>query len=96
MDALERLRAMPEPVHPGEYIGEELLPHFKLTVEGLAQRLHVSREYLDKVINRQASITPIVAIGLSRIDQSDPLLWMDLQTVYDLWHAYRNTEHISA
>jgi len=96
MDAFERLRTMPEPVHPGEYIGEELLPHFKLTVESLAQRLDVSREYLNNVIDRQASITPIVAIGLSRIDQSDPLLWMDLQIVYDLWHAYRNTEKISA
>jgi carboxymethylenebutenolidase len=91
MDAFERLRTMPEPVHPGEYISEELLPNFELTVEQMAKRLDVSSEYLDDVIKGRASITPIVAIGLSRIDQSDPLLWMDLQTVYDVWHAYRKT-----
>jgi addiction module HigA family antidote len=92
MDAVERLRTMPEPVHPGEYIGDELMPNFQLSVEDLAKRLSVSRKYLYSVINGHAAITPIVALKLSGIDKSDPLLWMELQVVYDLWHALRRVD----
>jgi addiction module HigA family antidote len=88
-DPFERLRTLKErPPHPGEYIEQALIPNFRMTVEVLAQRLGLSQEQLEEIIKGQAPITPRMAIGLSRIDKSDPLLWMDIQAFYDLWHEY--------
>ena len=78
---LEVLRLMPFPIHPGEYIREELMAFFKLSVSELAPKIGVSIDYLKELIKEEHSITPQAALGLSRLENSDPMLWVDGSTV---------------
>jgi antitoxin HigA-1 len=53
--------------------------------------LGVSRKTLSKIINERGSITPDMALRLSRAFDTTADLWMNLQKNYDLWLA----EHTS-
>jgi len=86
---LEALASMPPPIHPGEFIREELLPLLDISLADLGIRTGVPVEYLHRLTQEDAAITPEVAIALSSLEEIDPLLWMELQAVYDLWYAYR-------
>lgn len=53
----------------------------------MALALGVSRKTLSKIINERGSITPDMALRLSRAFDTTPDLWMNLQKNYDLWQA---------
>ena len=83
---LDELRSRPCPPHPGEYVREEVIPALQLSIPELARKIGLPESYLEKLANEQESITPEAAIALST-QGGDPMLWMDLQSSYDLWHA---------
>jgi antitoxin HigA-1 len=58
-----------------------------LTVSGLADDLHVSRKTVSKIINERGSVTPEMALRLSKAFETSAELWLNLQTNYDLWNA---------
>ncbi len=58
-----------------------------LTVSELAEILGVSRKTLSKIINERGSITPDMALRLSKAFRTTPELWLNLQQNYDLWQA---------
>lgn len=80
------------PTHPGKIIKEDYLEPLSLTISGLAPILGVSRKTLSKIINERGSITPDMALRLSRAFDTTPELWLNLQKNYDLWQA----EHTSS
>jgi plasmid maintenance system antidote protein VapI len=57
----------------------------------IGEQIHAPLWYLHKLLNDEASITPHVAIGLGKLENIDPMLWMELQAAYDLWHASQDT-----
>ena len=63
-----------------------MLP-LSLTIKDMASNLGISRKTLSKIINERGSITPDMALRLSRAFGTTPDLWMNLQKNYDLWHA---------
>jgi addiction module HigA family antidote len=81
-----------QPTHPGKIIKEDYLKPLSLTISGLASILGVSRKTLSKIINERGSITPDMALRLSRAFDTTPELWLNLQKNYDLWEA----EHTSS
>ena len=42
---------------------------------------------VSKIINERGSITPDMALRLSRAFETSAELWLKLQTNYDLWNA---------
>ena len=54
---------MHNPAHPGEVL-REWLPQ-QMTIERVAEQLHVSRTALSKVLNGKSGITASMAIRLS-------------------------------
>lgn len=62
-----------------------------ITIKDMASALGVSRKTLSKIINEKGSITPDMALRLSRAFDTTPDLWLSLQKNYDLWQA----EHVS-
>lgn len=76
-----------QPTHPGKIIKEDYLVPLSLTIKDMASNLGVSRKTLSKIINERGSITPDMALRLSRAFDTTPDLWMNLQKNYDLWHA---------
>ena len=80
-----------QPTHPGKIIREDYLMPLSITIKDMASTLGVSRKTLSKIINERGSITPDMALRLSRAFDTTPNLWLTLQKNYDLWQA----EHVS-
>ena len=47
----------------------------------------LSRKTLSKIINERGSITPDMALRLSRAFDTTPDLWLNLHQNFDLWKA---------
>jgi len=76
-----------QPTHPGNIIKEDYLAPLSISIKDMASTLGVSRKTLSKIINERGSITPEMALRLSRAFDTTPDLWMNLQKNYDLWQA---------
>lgn len=83
-----RIRKRP-PTHPGGILKRHYLEPLSLTITELSKRLGVSRKTLSKIINEHGSVTPEMALRLSKAFNTTPELWLNLQQNYDLWHASR-------
>lgn len=76
-----------KPTHPGAILKEDYLVPLSITITELAAKLGVSRKTLSKIINENGSITPDMALRLSRAFNTTPDLWLNLQKNIDLWNA---------
>lgn len=76
-----------QPTHPGIILKEDYLKPLSVSIKDMAEILVVSRKTLSKIINTRGSITPDMALRLSRAFKTTPDLWLNLQKNYDLWHA---------
>ncbi len=76
-----------DPVHPGEYLKEDCIEEYGLSITEAAQGLQVSRKHLSEIINGHAGISPEMAIKLSFAFGSSAEMWLRLQLKYDLWKA---------
>jgi addiction module HigA family antidote len=86
-----RTRKRP-PTHPGGILKRHYMEPLSLTVSELAEILGVSRKTLSKIVNEHGSVTPDMALRLSKAFKTTPELWLNLQQNYDLWQAF----HVSA
>ncbi len=75
------------PTHPGGILKRHYLESLSLTISELSKILGISRKTISKIINERCSITPDMALRLSRAFKTTPELWLNLQQNYDLWHA---------
>ncbi len=64
-----------------------------LTVSELAEILGVSRKTLSKIVNERGSVTPDMALRLSKAFKTTPELWLNLQQNYDLWLASQESNN---
>ena len=76
-----------QPTHPGGILKRHYMEPLNLTVSGLAEDLHVSRKTISKIINERGSVTPDMALRLSKAFETSAELWLNLQTSHDLWNA---------
>ena len=75
------------PVHPGEFLREDFLPDYGLTVSGLASALGVSRQTVNELLRERRAVSPEMALRLSRLFGNSPEFWLNLQRSVDLWEA---------
>ena len=77
---------MHNPSHPGrilrQYLGE-------MRVSEAASRLRIARTTLSRVLNGKAGISASLALRIAEATATEPTLWMDLQSQYDLRKASR-------
>ena len=76
-----------QPTHPGRIIQEDYLKPLSITIKAMAELVGVSRKTMSKIINKKGSVTPDMALRLSRAFDTTPDLWLNLQKNYDLWSA---------
>lgn len=84
--------AMHNPPHPGEFIAEVYLEPNHISVRELAGALDVSPSTLSRLVNGATSVSPVMALRLSRALGRSPESWLAMQSNYDLWHARRNVK----
>jgi addiction module HigA family antidote len=75
------------PTHPGEMLREDFLPDYGLTVAGLADALGVSRQTVNELLRERRSLSPEMALRLSRLFGNTPEFWLNAQRAVDLWDA---------
>ncbi|MBS1113407.1 MAG: plasmid maintenance system antidote protein family [Nitrospirae bacterium] len=85
----KRLR---RPTHPGGILRRHYIEPLSMTVSGLAGVLGVSRKTLSEIVNEHASITPDMALRLSKAFKTTPELWLNMQRNYDLWQASHKSD----
>jgi len=77
------------PIHPGEMLREDFLPDYRLTVSGLAEGIGVSRQTVNELLRERRSVSPQMALRLSRLFGNSAEFWINAQRAVDLWDAAR-------
>ena len=75
------------PTHPGEMLREDFMPDFDLNVASMAMALGVSRQTINEILRERRSITPTMALRLSRLFGNSPEFWLNVQHAWDLWDS---------
>ena len=81
-----------QPTHPGKIIKEDYLEPLAIKIKDIAELLGISRKTMSKIINERGSVTPDMALRLSRAFDTTPDLWLNLQKNYDLWNALQQSK----
>ena len=75
------------PTHPGEMLLEEFIRPLGISQTDFAQRIDVSHPRLNEIVHAKRSVTPDTALRLERALGMDAQFWLNLQLVWDLYHA---------
>lgn len=73
-----------EPLHPGLIVKDEF-DATGLNVTEAANKLGVSRTTLSRLLNGHTSISPEMALRLSKLFATSIEMWINLQAQYDTW-----------
>ena len=84
--------AMHNPPHPGEFIAAVYLEPNGISGRELAAKLRVSPSTLNRVLTGASSVTPEMALRLSKCLGRSAESWLAMQHSYDLWEAKRNVD----
>src|SRR5712691_6907301 len=77
--------------HPGEVLNEEFLRPLGMSVNALAMALRVPTTRIGAIVKGERSVTADTALRLARFFGTSPEFWMNLQAMYDLTKARRDT-----
>ena len=90
MSILNKRSRKVRPTHPGMMLREDFLPEYGLTVSGFAKAIRVSRQTVNELLQERRTVTPEMALRLSRLFGNSPEFWLNAQRAVDLWEAARN------
>ena len=85
MDMMKR-----KPTHPGTVFLEDVMKPLNLTVTEATKMLGVSRKTLSEFVNEKASLSPEMAIRISKATSTSVESWMNMQQKLTLWKAQQN------
>jgi antitoxin HigA-1 len=80
---MKRSRLLP-PIHPGEILHEEFLKPFGMSMNKLAEELHVPTNRITQIVDGRRSITGETALRLARYFGTSAEFWLGMQRDYDL------------
>jgi len=83
---------MHNPPHPGEFITTVYLEPNGISGRELASRLGVSPSTLNRILTGRSSVSPEMALRLSKCLGRSPESWLAMQHSHDLWVARKNTD----
>lgn len=75
------------PIHPGEMLLEEFLKPLGLSQVALAERIEVTPQRINEIVKGKRGVTPDTALRLERVFGMEAQFWLNLQVVWDLYHA---------
>lgn len=68
-----------KPTHPGTVFLEDVMKPLNLTVTDAARMLGVSRKALSEFVNEKASLSPEMALRISKATNTSAESWMNMQ-----------------
>ena len=81
--------SMYNPIHPGEFIREVYLDELEVSSRTVAAKLKVSPSTFNRLLNGKSSISPEMAVRLSKTLGRSPESWLAMQNSYDLWQLQK-------
>ena len=69
------------------------MPDYELTTTSLANALGVSRQTVNELLRERRSITPAMALRLSRLFGNSPEFWLNVQHARDLWESEKSIQN---
>ena len=87
MNILNKEKRQIPPSHPGEMLKEDFMPDYNLNTASMATALGVSRQTINEILRERRSITPAMALRLSRLFGNSPEFWLNAQHARDLWDS---------
>jgi antitoxin HigA-1 len=75
------------PIHPGEILRADFLDPLGMSVNALANALHVPATRMNDIVRERRGISPDTALRLARYFGGDAQSWLNLQQAYDLKRA---------
>lgn len=85
-----------KPIHPGEVLREDVVKPLGLTVTEAAKRLGITRKTLSELLNCKASLSPEMAVRISKATRTTPESWLYMQARLDLWNAEQKPTKVKA
>ena len=76
---------MHNPPHPGQFIREVYLDELNISEREVAHKLKVAPSTFHRLITGQTSLTPEMALRLSKTLGRTPESWLAMQDKYSLW-----------
>jgi len=83
---------MHNPPHPGEFITSVYLEPNNISGRELATKLRVSPSTLNRILTGLSSISPEMALRLSKCLGRSAESWLAMQHSYDLWQVKRRVD----
>lgn len=83
---------MHNPPHPGEFITDVYMEPFGYSCRFVAKKLDVSASTLNRILKGQSSISPEMALRLSKTLGRTPESWLQMQDNYNLWQAKQRVD----
>lgn len=74
-----------KPTTPGEILYEEFLKPLEVTQKDLADHIGCNYKVINRIINKKASVSPLMAVKLALAFDTTPDFWLNAQTAFDLW-----------
>jgi len=72
------------PIHPGEILLEEFLRPLGMSMNRLADELHVPANRITQIVEGRRSVAGETALRLARYFGTSPEFWLGMQKDYDL------------
>ena len=76
-----------KPTHPGLIFYEDVMKPLHLSVTRTAELLGVSRKTLSEFINEKSSLSPDMALRISKLTGTSAKSWMNMQQKSSQWTA---------
>ena len=81
---------MKNPPHPGGVVLRQCIEPLELTITDAAEALGVTRNTLSELVNEKRSVSPEMAIRLSKVFGGTEEGWLVQQAQYDLARVRRD------
>lgn len=78
---------MYNPPHPGELIKDAYIDELEISERKIAKKLNVAPSTFNRIVQCKSSISPEMALRLSKTLGKSPEFWLGLQRKFDLWVA---------
>ena len=79
-----------EPTHPGVVLREEFLEPWGISLPQLAEDINLPAQQVEGIVGGATGVTAGVAYRLAKYFGTTPHFWLNLQMVWDLYHAQRS------
>ncbi len=80
------------PIHPGVFIKRVYLEPYDIDAKELANKLQVSESVMSRIVNGKGSVTPTMALKLSKVIGRSPESWLLMQDNVSLWAARQEVD----